>query len=358
MISGYVHTLGDATLDNRFWISKSITPAQRTVEEALQDRVQAAGLKVMSHAYDGFTTRSILEGSLVGAALPPGSAKAAYMREKTLHGAFVHPLLELKKAVDANPNTPHYVVISVGDNDFRENLANTCHLWHNTAQTQKRYLQIVDTIQGWGNKNVHPILVLQYRPDANQDPYKVYHTTGRIGTVAALIYTVCFGLLNVAFILLVLPTHLSVVVPVCLFALGTAGTYFTNRTISLLAVTDECLETHRCGMVVLGELIKSFYRPMLEYANQKNIPILDLTNTFNPYEKLYKCGVVPNHNGGQLIAEGVHHVVTTHDFTNGYSALYSKNNMLTKRYNVRPFDAYCKQPNHPPTWRVHPPTRC
>jgi lysophospholipase L1-like esterase len=356
MINGYIHTVGDSTLDNRFWIPNSTNPEQRTVEEALHDRVQAKGLKVISHAYDGFTTKSVLEGGEIGAVLPPSEKKTIYMHEKAQHGVRGYPLAELQQAIDANPSVHHYVVISVGGNDFIKSLENPCHLLHSISQIQQRYLQIVDTIRGLGNKNVHPILMLQYRTDPHHDPYGIYATMGKIGVVAGTVYIICFCLLVGAFVLSVLPTHLSAMVPACCFFLGSAGIYFSNRIISILAITDECLEAHRCGMVVLGELMTLFYRPILEYANQKNIPVLDLANTFNPYEKLYEGGIEPNHNGSQLIAEGIHHIIENHNFTSGHSALYSRNNMLFKRYNMRPLNAYIKERNHPSTWRIHPPT--
>ena len=95
MTVGYVHTLGDSTLDNLFWRleNSDLDKAKKTsVEGSLQKLVKKDKYEVLSHAYDGFTTRSVLEGDTIGAVLPPRPEKSLYMREKAPHGINVHPL--------------------------------------------------------------------------------------------------------------------------------------------------------------------------------------------------------------------------------------------------------------------------
>ncbi len=130
MSTTYVHTLGDSTLDNLYWMldSKEIDADQakrNSVEGQLQERLNSQGnYQVVSHAYDGFTTSSVLNGDDVGRVLsirPKGvisENKRAYLRDRnidqTTQRYLVHPLDDFKKFVNENPKATHYVVISVG----------------------------------------------------------------------------------------------------------------------------------------------------------------------------------------------------------------------------------------------------
>src|SRR5579872_2497985 len=107
---GYVHTLGDSTLDNLYWmLGKANGDVQKaksnSVEGSLQkciDAAKADNYEVVSHAYDGFTTKSVLNGDRIGAVLPRSGQKVAYMTDKapdeTLQNGIyqVKPLEKLK----------------------------------------------------------------------------------------------------------------------------------------------------------------------------------------------------------------------------------------------------------------------
>ena len=69
--------------------------------------------------------------------------------------------------------------------------------------------------------------------------------------------------------------------------------------------------------------METFYQPMLQRAREDKIPILDLPNTFNPSARLYTAGIEPNKAGGALIAEGLAHIITKHDYAKD-SRLYAK----------------------------------
>ena len=77
-------------------------------------------------------------------------------------------------------------------------------------------------------------------------------------------------------------------------------------------------------MSLLGAMIGRFYQPILAQARQDGIPILDLSNVFNPYQGLYESGIEPNEHGSELIAEGIAHIVQNHDFDDGESQIYAK----------------------------------
>lgn len=308
-----IHTLGDSTLDNLFWMIQAKGDLQLakkcTVEGYLHD--------VVSHAYDGFTTHSVLQGGRIGAVLCPSLAKKLYLQEKATHGLFVRPLETLHKAIASNSNTHHYVVISIGGNDFREKLGNPIHLLREIPHIQKRYLQILRKVKA---PNVYPILMLQYRTDINHDPYHIYTIFKIIGLFAMTIHLLSLSLLTAP--LWALAGKISAFAATLLFLAGATGLYFSHKTIPL-SVTKQILLGKKISLSVLASLIHSFYQPILEKAKEERIPILDLPNTFDPNQDLYECGIEPGEKGGKLIAEGIHHIIKHHDFT-GESKLYSK----------------------------------
>jgi len=325
MTIGYIHSLGDSTLDNLFWMlgkpgSTVKSAKESSVEGVLKERTKADNYKVVSHAYDGFTTKSVLQGDRIGAVLPLWREKKLYMKEKASRGSYVHPLKNLQKKISLDPDTPHYVVISIGGNDFRENLRNPWRLIKDIPQIQKRYLQIVEKVKGLQGRNVHPILMLQYRTDAKNDPYMIYPLFKAIGIVAITTHLVCLALLTAP--IWAIAGKITVLVGGLTFLGSAAGLYLSQKIVPL-SVTKEALLGKKIGMAMLGTLMHSFYQPILEQAKKARLPVLDLANTFHPYRELYECGIEPGKKGSQLIAKGIHHIVKHHDFT-GESILYSK----------------------------------
>ena len=114
---GYVHLLGDSTLDNNYWVQDESNPNngamhQNSVAGILQTKL--ADAIVVNHAYDGFTTKSVLHGGQVGAVLPEGPRKIAYLQHKALPNSYVNPMYELQRKITEAPDVTHAVVISVG----------------------------------------------------------------------------------------------------------------------------------------------------------------------------------------------------------------------------------------------------
>jgi hypothetical protein len=340
-----IHTLGDSTLDNLFWMFQgshlNVEKAKKSsVEGALQERVKSDDFEVISHAYDGFTTRSVLEGDTIGAVLPARPEKNLYMKVKASQGTFVRPLDDLKKRVSKSPDSPHYVVISVGGNDFRANLLNPCRFVKDIPKIQKRYMQIVDQVKGLQGRDIRPILMLQYRTDANNDPYCIYPLLKVIGIVVVAVHVVFIALLTAP--IWIVAGQISLLVGGILFLSAAAG-LLISRKVAPLSITKDILSGKKISMVVMGALLHSFYKPILEKAKKERIPVLDLPNTFNPYEKLYESGIEPGKEGSKLIAEGIHHIVKSHDFT-GESFLYSKPGRIPH---------YTRSPNtNPSSWHV------
>ncbi len=345
----YVHTLGDSTLDNLYWelpeefildpkthdisikiddvdtwkleeFSRYMEDVKRyTVEGRLQIKLNASSTKhkyeVVSHAYDGFTTRSVLQGDEVGMVLPPHKAKDAYLREKDPQKGLetVYPLKDFKKAVEAKSGAIHYVILSVGGNDFRDIILALLGIIRGVSKVQKRYLEIVKEIISLKDEDVRPILMLQYRPEAN---YFIYPLLNKAAKLANFVKKFLWD------------------------------TKFITPEIATLVSSGQ-----DAGIPFLGTLMERFYKPILEYAKEKKIPILDITNTFNPYHdknisdrknQLYVCSIEPGPKGGGLIAEGIDHIVKNHDYLKS-SRIYSKQPDGTE---------YSSIDNLPDEWRV------
>lgn len=86
----------------------------------------------------------------------------------------VAPLQTLRAKINEDQSATHYVVISVGGNDFRVKLARPWTLLGEIFVVQKRYLQILDRVKGMVDQNVVPTLMFQYRIDSKDQFYHIY----------------------------------------------------------------------------------------------------------------------------------------------------------------------------------------
>lgn len=338
----YVHTLGDSTFNNDGWLlnsdgSNAKEAKENSVEGQLQSRLtreSSSTYEVVSHAYDGFTTSSVLNGDDVGRVLgiEPGSTNAckkkAYLENRLIDPSsksyFIHPLNELKKSVLKNPNSIHYVVISVGGNDFREQLSNPIEMLRDIPNIHERYLRILKEVKNLQGKDIRPILMFQYRTDANCDSYHIYTDLKLIGYLTTAVHLFCIaGIAAFALSLITRKVSRSWNIALALISATTLVLSFLSSRVIPFKVTGGILSGQSVGMATLGGLMETFYRPILAQAKEDGIPILDLPNTFNPYEKLYISGIEPSKEGGALIAEGISHIVKHHDF-HFCSVIYSK----------------------------------
>ena len=311
-MSGTVYFLGDSTLDNLFWIEKS----KDAIEDQLTEELQSHGYKVENLAYDGFTTQNVLEGGEIGEVLlgfkeeeerlerpmPEGSlGYKAYLEQRG--SGEVKPLEKLKEKVSKAPSEQtNFAVLSVGGNDFRENLGDPLKFLSSISEIRNRYFQIIDRLQALKSRNVQPILMFQYRTDAvGHDPYKVYSVTKLIGTICVVMQT---APLSLSFALAFSAAPLS-----CFRLAGICSGLFFAFLGHRFAPIEQVISTKDVSMVVVDRLMENFYLPILERARKEKIPILDLPNTFNPYDKLYAYGIEPNERGGKLIASGIKQIV-------------------------------------------------
>lgn len=368
MNTNYVHTLGDSTLDNYYWMLSNapsdyqssdssdtnslnfeVEAKKKSVEGQLAEQLSlksSSTYKVVSHAYDGFTTSTVLNGGHVGW---PRSVKStpilyAYIKDRVVdadaNSYRVNPLKQLQQSVNENQKANHYVVISVGGNDFRELLINPIRLLRFLRQVtriQDRYLQILREVKAI-NTNVKPILMFQYRFDATKDPYKIYLILKIITVFSAAINSLCILGMGASFMSLV-AKKISLQFGLSFF-IGCGIGLGLSHSIIPLKITKDVFMGRNDGVETLGALMKFFYGPILRQAKKDRIPILDLPNTLNPYdESLFISQIEPSAKGGALIAQGISHIVQKHDFTS-QSMMYSKSgsrNEFTARKNPGAF---------------------
>lgn len=324
-----VHTVGDSTLDNFYWVGKK----EDSVEGQLEAKL-GSEYEVVSHAYDGFTTKSVLEGDEVGGVLLPFPMNhyANYLRNRKINPLSpelsVHPLNALKASVAERPDATHYVVISVGGNDFRERLGTPWRLLTDIPEIHERYLRIVKEVVDLKAKNIRPILMFQYRLDANNDHYSIYKIMKVIGVIAMAVHLVAIAILA-ATGLLVAARKISPIWAAVTSLIGGSILLASHWSISLSVTKDVLFKFQEPGMTMLGSLMERYYAPILEEAKRQKLPILDLPNTFNPYDSLYVSGIEPSKKGGELIAEGLSHIIKNHNYESASSLLYAKSDSDT-----------------------------
>jgi hypothetical protein len=308
-----VHTLGDSTLDNLFWhINEEGTNVEQAKKNCVEGQLRACEHEVVSHAYDGFTTKSVLEGDIAGKVLPwNGKAKDTYLKTKLADRSVlntrgepnsgiytVQPLSDLKKSIEDHPSAQHVVVISVGGNDFREQLHNPIALLKIVPEVQARYMKIVKQVKDMGAKT---ILMFQYRPDAADRPYHIYSILGAIGCLFAAIHIL--SIVTIAAVgQALLRQKIGKIAGGALLFIAIASLYLSTKVIPL-KFTKGILSGQGPGMTMMGLLMEKFYRPILEMAQKQNLAVLDLPNIFNPNKhQLYISGTEPSKEGGKVIA--------------------------------------------------------
>jgi hypothetical protein len=318
-VKTYLHVVGDSTLDNLWWrlddTDSNLKQAEFTsIEGKLKFRGKVDNFEVVSHAYDGFTTTSVLDGDKIGRVLtsnfdsPKFKAYASVKNPKDLNT--VQPLKQLSDFVHANPSAKHFVVISVGGNDFRECLDNPIKLLSIFSDVQKRYLEIVKEVDKLG-LNVHPILMFQYRTSISNRPYQIYTKLGLLGSVATAVNLVSIGAVFIMGCMLKQNkiSNLFAASMCTLAAAIFAGSIYAIPSKATIGI----LKGQHAGVTVIGALMELLYQPIVDYARKHKLCILDLSNSFNPFtHEFYESEIEPSQYGGESIAQGIAYAVQYH----------------------------------------------
>lgn len=169
-----------------------------------------------------------------------------------------YPLEKLKEEKELT-----HVVVSVGGNNVREQLA---RLESNTSNRkgalvgilrniQEELIQILEEIKT-SQPGAHRIIMLQYTPDSKNDNYRIY------------------------------------------------------SLMKLLYPNTNPVKT-------LHDLIQQIYQPILQYAKEHKIPVVDTASSLcHKDSSLYVSQIEPSAKGGAIIADLIAHVVQHHDFKN------------------------------------------
>ena len=310
----FVHLLGDSTLDNVHWLinrQEDIPSAQEGCVKGQLTTQLGESYQVEDESYDGFTTKNVLNGGNVGEVLgfSPHYLMARLGEERS---KFVKPLDNLQAKISRASDATHYVVISVGGNDFRVLLFQPWKLLAEIPHVQKRYLEIVQKVQALEG-NVRPIFMFQYRTDVRSRPYFICTILGVLGYLAAAINTIAIGTVLYSAYQLT-KNKVSYVTGFGKMFLGAAFLYMSHRQLSL-RVTKEIFMGKQAGLSVFGASLERLYQPILQKAKEDNILVLDLPNLFNPMNPdLYKCEIEPSREGGEFIAKNLAVIIKGYDY--------------------------------------------
>lgn len=313
-VKTFVHLLGDSTLDNVYWLigndSSSIPSAQEGCVKGQLATQLGEHYQVEDESYDGFTTTNVLHGGQVGEVLRYNTNYlTARLGKKS--SEFANPLENLKRKVSSSSDATHYVVISVGGNDFRVLLLQPWKLLAEIPHVQERYMEIVRQIQAIKG-DIRPIFMFQYRTDVRSRPYCICTILGVLGYIAAAINTLAVGTLFYSAFQLT-KNRVSTAVGIGKMFVAAAFLYLSHRQLSV-RVTKEIFTGKQAGLAVFGAAMERLYQPMIKKAKEDNIPILDLPNLFNPMDPtLYKCEIEPSREGGRFIAEQLAGIIKGYD---------------------------------------------
>jgi hypothetical protein len=264
---------------------------------------------VVNHAWDGFTTQDVLNGGNVGAVLRGFTHLDNYAQARSNYCfELVKPLETLKTSIAQDQQSrTHYVVISVGGNDFREKLLQPWALLNEISAVQKRYLQILDQVQEIKDKNVVPILMFQYQTDLQDRCYHIYKIFKGLGLLIATLNTIAMGVIGSA-IYRSITGKISRVVGLSHIFVGTLFLYFSHRQLSLRFMVD-MMKTHT-GRVVFNHSLNRLYAPIIARANSDGIPMIQSEETLNPENpNHYLSDIEPSEEGGKVIAQKIAEVI-------------------------------------------------
>lgn len=367
-MAGMVHTLGDSTLDNLFWILRQnnhkLAKAKKSTVEGQLQKLCANNFQVISHAFDGFTTHSVLSGDEIGGKIGLTNQHykdSLYLQEKLTSDTeprLIKPLETLEAAIQQNARRVHYVVLSVGGNDFRENLNNPLRLLFDIPGIQSRYLQILDRIQNIKGNNgenitIKPILMLQYRTNAVSDSYQIYPIMKDIAIVAATIHIIGLLLLTAPFFAMI--GKVTLLKATASLVIGIFSVFFSRKIVTLTDIIHGTFCKKDMGMIALGNLMQLFYHPILKRAREDGLQVIDLANTFNPYKNdLYINSIEPSEIGGRVIAQGIYSAIT---FCQDRERERERESYLlhTNLKNTRELNFVGTSNNNQTTWKVHYP---
>jgi len=299
----YVHTIGNSIIDNLPYLLNEGTPIEEaknnSVEGQLQtqldelDSSQEKKYEVVSHAYAGFNVASVLVGDTIGKKILPGRVSNDYARAKVIDTDFVKPLEILKAKISESPQAKHFVVIGF------------------SHHVEPHYLEIVDRVKRMGGK---PILII---PNLSPATSPIYTKVGIIGGFIALVSAVCLAYLA-RFVMHIVMNKVNLHSRSTIFAI-----IAVLILLSQLPITYRIAQGQHPGMAMAKIAVQRLSKPILAYAKKDKLTMIDLPNTFDPYQtELYCSSGAFSKQGGALIAKAICHAIAR-DESNDSSYIYT-----------------------------------
>ncbi len=246
--------MGDSTLDNEHWVEEGMS-----VTEQLR-RIKP-GDTIINLAVDGFTTSDILNGAYRDKAV----SSVNHQHKMSF------PLKQLKKIKKCD-----HIVLSVGGNDFREELQSLIYqspsqrvdsIKSLSESISKNYLEIIKQIKTT-KPHAKLTILLQYTPTTKDDIYKIYFLMSAIAK----------------------EKNFS----------NTSSAYLSFVWHFIAGLNNQ---ESKDAVEALHDIMEKVYQPLFKKLMDKDVSVIDLASSFNPKDKsLYVSQIEPSERGANLIA--------------------------------------------------------
>lgn len=268
--------IGDSTIDNYVWVQDGETVAEKLKLLRPEDNI-------ISFAVDGFTTTDVLAGNYTNKAVSSDKHNGDFFKPLSALNKLApqKPKKKKKKKNKHNtevqsPNPVDHIILSVGGNDFREELRTLITMSADyrakaidklSSGISQRYIRILSNIQ-----DQHPqakiTTLLQYTPNTTNDAYFIYFLMSAIANKQTMTEDTSLYL---------------------------SGIF--HHLVGLSAYDS------REAVEVLHDIMERVYRPILQEFITRNISVVDLASSFNEKDaSLYVSQIEPSAKGSELIA--------------------------------------------------------
>ena len=257
-----VALIGDSTIDNIYWI---INQGNGEATAISQEKSVSGQLRKMME--DTIIDNLAADGFTTDNVLRGGSTSISFNARKSVDPFPISAGVTFKPLDWLENKDYTHAVLSIGGNDIREVLPRLSQsefkLKPIIEKLQENYEKIVKDIC---NEVPNLILMTQYQPSMKQSNYEVYEKL---------------------------------------------GDYNVDNFNGLTPQEKMHL------------LMKIVYKPIFAFAQKLKLPIIDLTNSFDPMDgTLYVSQIEPSVEGGKIIATLIKHVLSNHKFNENESTLY------------------------------------
>ena len=228
--------MGDSTLDNEHWVEEGMSVTEQLKRMQPDDTVT-------NLAVDGFTTSNVLTGAYRDKAV----SSVNHQHE------MAYPLMQLKQIEECD-----HIVLSVGGNDFREELQNlisqspserVASIKNMSKSISVNYLAIIDQIKK-SKPDAKLTILLQYTPTTKDDVYSIYFLMSAIAKEKN----------------------------------------FSSKSSAYLSFAWHYLaglknQESKDAVEALHDIMQEVYRPLFNELMKRQVSVIDLASSFNPKDQ-------------------------------------------------------------------------